>query len=220
MERGPRAATVSRRRRLTEDPSNQTYLRRSGILTPVHQEGPDALPARIGVTTPRATPGHKAKRPAQSHPYPPPPFRKRSGSRYHAEDARPPVLAGPSRNRPPRNPRRGYCGRELAGDTPRVAARCCRACRPSDLHHVFGSAGNSCGAFDSGPNPGAEERFCGYGSSEPTDYSDLFVFVNLIPAIPVLIGGLLATLGLSRLFFPAGVVLGLVCTGLIWALEP
>ena len=84
----------------------------------------------------------------------------------------------------------------------------------------FVSAGNSCGAFDSGPNSGAEERFCGYGSGEPTDYSDLFVFVNLIPAGAVLIGGLLASLPLSRSFFFGGVGVGVISAVLIFGLEP
>lgn len=84
----------------------------------------------------------------------------------------------------------------------------------------FGSVLNSCGAGDYGPNPGAEERFCGYGSGEPTDYSALFIFVNLIPAIPVLIGGLLASLGLSRRFFFVGVGVGVISAVLIWKLEP
>ena len=85
---------------------------------------------------------------------------------------------------------------------------------------LVGSLLNSCGAGNHGPNPGAEERFCGYGSGEPTDYSALFVFVQLIPAIPVLIGGLMPTLGRSRLFFALGIGLGALSTGLIWALEP
>jgi hypothetical protein len=83
-----------------------------------------------------------------------------------------------------------------------------------------GSVLNSCGAGNHGPNPGAEEEFCGYGPGEPTDYSTLFVFVQLIPAIPVLVGGLLPGLGRSRLFFAAGVGVGALSTGLIWALEP
>ena len=82
-----------------------------------------------------------------------------------------------------------------------------------------GSLLNSCGAGNHGPNAGAEEEFCGYGSGEPTDYSALFVFVQLIPAIPVLIGGLSTGLGRSRLFFVAGVGLGALSTALIWALE-
>jgi hypothetical protein len=83
-----------------------------------------------------------------------------------------------------------------------------------------GSVLNSCGAGNHGPNPGAEEDFCGYGSGEPNDYSALFVFVQLIPAFPVLVGGLLPALGRSRLFFAAGVGVGALSTGLIWALEP
>lgn len=83
-----------------------------------------------------------------------------------------------------------------------------------------GSVLNSCGAGNHGPNPGAEERFCGYSSGEPSDYSALFVFVQLIPAIPVLVGGLLTGLGRSRLFFVAGLGVGALSTGLIWALEP
>jgi hypothetical protein len=83
-----------------------------------------------------------------------------------------------------------------------------------------GSVLNSCGAGDYGPNPGAEERFCGYGSGEPTDYSAQFIFVNLIPAIPVLIGGLLASLALSRRFFFVGVGVGVISAVLIWKLEP
>ena len=85
---------------------------------------------------------------------------------------------------------------------------------------LVGSLLNSCGAGNYGPNPGAEERFCGYGSGEPSDYSALFVFVQLIPAIPVLVGALLSGLGRSRLFFALGVGLGALSTGLIWALEP
>jgi hypothetical protein len=83
-----------------------------------------------------------------------------------------------------------------------------------------GSLLNSCGAGNHGPNPGAEEDFCGYGPGEPSDYSTLFVFVNLIPVIPVLVGGLLPVLGHSRLLFGAGVALGVIATGLIWTLEP
>jgi hypothetical protein len=83
-----------------------------------------------------------------------------------------------------------------------------------------GSVLNSCGAGNYGPNTGAEAEFCGYGSGEPTDYSALFVFVQLIPAIPVLVGGLLPALGRSWVFFPAGLGLGVFATGLIWALEP
>jgi hypothetical protein len=83
-----------------------------------------------------------------------------------------------------------------------------------------GSVLNSCGAGNHGPNPGAEEEFCGYGSDDPTHFSTLFVFVNLVPAVPILIGGLLPVLRFSRLFFPAGVVLGVAATALIWALEP
>jgi hypothetical protein len=85
---------------------------------------------------------------------------------------------------------------------------------------LVGSVLNSCGAGNHGPNPGAEEKFCGYGSGEPTDYSALFLFVQLIPAVPVLVGGLLSSLGRSRLFFLAGLAVGAVSTGLIWALEP
>src|SRR5687768_3917087 len=79
---------------------------------------------------------------------------------------------------------------------------------------------NSCGAGDHGPNPGAEEEFCGYGSGEPTDYSALFVLVQFIPAVPVLFGALLSGLGRSFLFLAAGVGVGVLSTGLIWALEP
>lgn len=83
-----------------------------------------------------------------------------------------------------------------------------------------GSLLNSCGAGNHGPNPGAEEDFCGYGPGEPTDYSTLFVVVNLVPVVPVLLGGLLPVVGRSRLFFVAGIALGLVATGAIWTLEP
>jgi hypothetical protein len=83
-----------------------------------------------------------------------------------------------------------------------------------------GSLLNSCGAGNHGPNPGAEEEFCGYRPGEPTDYSTLFVFVNLIPIVPVVLGGLLPVLGRSRLFFGIGIALGVTATGLIWALEP
>jgi hypothetical protein len=84
----------------------------------------------------------------------------------------------------------------------------------------IGSVLNSCGAGNHGPNPGAEESFCGYGSGEPTDFSGLFVVVQLIPAIPVLVGGLLPSLGRSRVFFFVGLGVGVLSTGLIWALEP
>jgi hypothetical protein len=84
-----------------------------------------------------------------------------------------------------------------------------------------GSLLNSCGAGDHGPNPGAEEQFCGYGPNEPTDFSALFLFVNLVvPTVPILVGGLLPVLGRSRLFFAAGVATGMVATVLIWAFEP
>jgi len=79
---------------------------------------------------------------------------------------------------------------------------------------------NSCGAGNHGPNSAAEERFCGYGPSDPTDYSALFVFVNAIPAILVVVGGLLPLLGGSRLFFAVGLGMGVLATGAIWALEP
>lgn len=79
---------------------------------------------------------------------------------------------------------------------------------------------NSCGAGDHGPNPGAEEDFCGYGPGDPTDFSTLFLAVNLTPVVPVLLGGLLPVLGYSRLFFGAGIALGVIATGLIWTLEP
>lgn len=46
-----------------------------------------------------------------------------------------------------------------------------------------GSLLNSCGAGNHGPDAGAEEDFCGYGSGEPTDFSTLFLFVNLV--VPV-----------------------------------
>ena len=84
-----------------------------------------------------------------------------------------------------------------------------------------GSLLNSCGAGDSGPNPGAQADFCGYGPGEPTDFSTFFLFVNLVvPVVPVLLGGLLPVLGYSQLFFAAGVALGVLATGLIWTLEP
>jgi hypothetical protein len=83
-----------------------------------------------------------------------------------------------------------------------------------------GSVLNSCGAGNHGPNPGAEEEFCGYSSGEPTDFSGLFLFVNLIPAIPVLVGGLFSALGHSRIFFAAGLGLGLLAPVVIWMLEP
>lgn len=83
-----------------------------------------------------------------------------------------------------------------------------------------GSLLNSCGAGNHGPNAGSEADFCGYGPGEPTDYSTPFLLVNLIPVVPVLIGGLLPVLGYSRLLFVAGVALGVVATGLIWTLEP
>jgi hypothetical protein len=97
---------------------------------------------------------------------------------------------------------------------------CCWPCDRPCLRHVVGSLLNSCGAGNHGPNPGAEKSFCGYGPGEPTDYSGLFVFVQLIPAIPVLVGGLLPSLGRSRLFFFLGLGVGVLSTGLIWALEP
>jgi hypothetical protein len=83
-----------------------------------------------------------------------------------------------------------------------------------------GSLLNSCGAGNHGPDEGAEEDFCGYGSGEPTDFSDVFIAVHIVPALPVLAGGLLVFLGRSRLFFAAGVVGSLLATGLIWGLEP
>jgi hypothetical protein len=85
---------------------------------------------------------------------------------------------------------------------------------------LFVSDANSCGGLDSGPNPGAEEKFCGFGSNEPADYSGLFVFVNLIPAFSVGLGGLLASLGLSRLFFLVGLFGSLLSGVLILKLEP
>ena len=79
---------------------------------------------------------------------------------------------------------------------------------------------NSCGAGDHGPNEGAEADFCGYGPGEPTNYSALFLLVNVFPAMPVLLGGLLATLGYPRRLFFGGVAVGALATGLIWKLEP
>lgn len=91
----------------------------------------------------------------------------------------------------------------------------------------FVSDANSSGGLDSGPNRGAEERFCGFGPTNPTngpvDYSDhsaVFVFVNLVPASIVVVGGLLATLGFSRWFFPAGIVLGVLSAVVVFMLEP
>jgi hypothetical protein len=84
----------------------------------------------------------------------------------------------------------------------------------------IGSARGSCGAFDSGPNPGAEASFCGYRSGEAGHLSVLFVLVQLIPALPVLAGGALAFAGRSRAFVAAGVGLGLLTTLVIWKLEP
>jgi hypothetical protein len=46
------------------------------------------------------------------------------------------------------------------------------------------------------------------------------VFVQVIPAIPILVGGLFPGLGRSRLYFVAGLGIGVISTGLIWALEP
>jgi hypothetical protein len=117
----------------------------------------------------------------------------------------------------------------LTGDTPDVNWRMTRLgwliaaallAVPFAYGMLFISAANSCGGLDSGPNPGAEERFCGYGSDEPTDYSDLFVFVNLIPAGAVLIGGLLATLGFSRSLFFGGIGVGVISAFLIFWMEP
>jgi hypothetical protein len=79
---------------------------------------------------------------------------------------------------------------------------------------------NSCGGGNHGPTA-AQEAFCGYGPGESSDLSTLFVLVQLIPAVPVLVGGLLpGVLGRSRLFFAVGLGVGLAATGLIWALEP
>jgi hypothetical protein len=83
-----------------------------------------------------------------------------------------------------------------------------------------GSVLNSCGAGNHGPSPGAEEEFCGFGAGEASDYSRVFILVNLIPAAPVIAGGLLPLLGRSRVFFAAGVCAGLLATWLIWTLEP
>ena len=83
-----------------------------------------------------------------------------------------------------------------------------------------GSVGTSCGAFDSGPNPGAEEDWCGYGAGEPASHGAIFVLVQLIPAIPALAGGCLAAVGRSRLYAPAGVLVSFACMAVIWALEP
>jgi hypothetical protein len=46
------------------------------------------------------------------------------------------------------------------------------------------------------------------------------ILVQLIPAIPVLAGGLLPSLGRLRLFFAAGVGIGVLTTALIWTVEP
>ena len=83
-----------------------------------------------------------------------------------------------------------------------------------------GSVLNSCGAGNHGPDSGAEEEFCGYSSGEPNDYSDFFLLVNVIPAMPVLVGGLLTALGYSRVFVAAGIGLGLLAPVVIWLLEP
>jgi hypothetical protein len=83
-----------------------------------------------------------------------------------------------------------------------------------------GSAGISCGAYNYGPDPGAEEAWCGYRSGYSRDYRTLFLLVQLTPAIPVLAGGVMAATGRSRLSVLAGLGVGVLVTILIWILEP
>lgn len=123
-------------------------------------------------------------------------------------------------------PRR-YCSRDLRVTRLGWLLAALLLAVPFAYGTFFASDGNSCGAFDSGPNRGAEERFCGFGPTNPTngpvtigDHSAVFVFVNLVPASIVVVGGLLATLGLSRWFFPAGIVLGVLSAVVLFTLEP
>jgi hypothetical protein len=88
------------------------------------------------------------------------------------------------------------------------------------LGTFVGSAGISCGAYDYGPNPGAEAAFCGYRSGEKQDLSTLFVLVQFIPALPVLAGGVMTSIGRSRRFVAAGIGVGIATTFVIWGLEP
>jgi hypothetical protein len=84
----------------------------------------------------------------------------------------------------------------------------------------IGSVGRSCGAYDTGPNPGAEAAFCGYRSGEAIDYSALFLLVQFLPALPALAGGAMACIGRSRRLAAAGLAVGVLTTVLIWVLEP
>ena len=82
------------------------------------------------------------------------------------------------------------------------------------------SVGISCGAYNYGPNPGAEEAYCGYASGETRDFSAKFLLVQFIPAIPVLIGGVLPLFGHSRLYVAAGLGVGVLTTLVIWSVSP
>ena len=82
----------------------------------------------------------------------------------------------------------------------------------------FISAWKSCPP--DGPNPGAQAEYCGWQGAEPTDYSELFIWVHILPSIPILVGSVLVVLGRSKLFVVGGVLVALLVTSLIWWLEP
>lgn len=84
----------------------------------------------------------------------------------------------------------------------------------------IGSVGISCGAYDHGPNPGAEERFCGFASGEPRDYSLAFHLVQLIPTLPLLVTGLMVARGAPRRLLVLGAVGSAAAMALVWSLEP
>ena len=83
-----------------------------------------------------------------------------------------------------------------------------------------GSAGISCGAYDGGPSPGAEERFCGYGPGDAARFGMRFYLVQLIPALPVLGGGAATFRGRPAWPIAAGIAAAIPTIALVWFFEP
>jgi hypothetical protein len=83
-----------------------------------------------------------------------------------------------------------------------------------------GSLARSCGVYDGGPDPGAQEAFCGYAAGEPVEPSLLFVLLQLIPAIPLVAAGHAVMRGRPRLLSGVGLVVGVLCAVALWNLQP
>ena len=88
------------------------------------------------------------------------------------------------------------------------------------IPRLAGSAGISCGAYDGGPGSDAEERFCGYAPGEAARFALHFYLVQLIPALPVLAGGVAAFRGRAAWWIAAGIAAAVPTTALLWFLEP